>query len=30
MAKKRDDAGNGRTFDQMFIRHWASWSDGTR
>jgi dipeptidyl aminopeptidase/acylaminoacyl peptidase len=30
MAKKRDDAGNGRTFDQMFIRHWASWSDGAR
>lgn len=30
MAKRRDDAGNGRTFDQMFIRHWASWSDGTR
>ena len=30
MAKKRDDAGNGRTFDQLFIRHWASWSDGTR
>jgi dipeptidyl aminopeptidase/acylaminoacyl peptidase len=30
MVKKRDDAGNGRTFDQMFIRHWASWSDGTR
>ena len=30
MIKKRDDAGNGRTFDQMFIRHWASWSDGTR
>ncbi|WP_066584797.1 alpha/beta hydrolase family protein [Sphingomonas pruni] len=30
MVKKRDDSGNGRTFDQMFIRHWASWSDGTR
>lgn len=30
MIKKRDDAGNGRTFDRMFIRHWASWSDGTR
>lgn len=30
MIKKRDDAGSGRTFDQMFIRHWASWSDGTR
>ncbi|WP_066804242.1 alpha/beta hydrolase family protein [Sphingomonas asaccharolytica] len=30
MVKKRDDAGNGRTFDQMFIRHWASWADGTR
>jgi len=30
MVKKRDDVGNGHTFDQMFIRHWASWSDGTR
>lgn len=29
-VKKSDDAGNGRTFDQMFIRHWASWSDGMR
>lgn len=24
------NAGNGRTYDQLFVRHWASWSDGTR
>ncbi len=30
MIKKNDDTGNGRVFDRMFIRHWASWSDGTR
>jgi len=30
MVKKSDDTGNGRTFDRLFIRHWASWSDGTR
>ena len=30
MAKKDANAGNGRTYDQMFVRHWASWSDGTR
>ncbi|MGN6820840.1 MAG: prolyl oligopeptidase family serine peptidase [Sphingomonas sp.] len=30
MIKKSDDTGNGRVFDKMFIRHWASWSDGTR
>ena len=30
MAKKDANAGNARTYDQMFVRHWASWSDGTR
>ncbi|MBN8807281.1 MAG: S9 family peptidase [Sphingomonas sp.] len=30
MVKKAADAGNGRTYDQLFVRHWASWSDGTR
>lgn len=30
MVKKADDAGNGRTYDQLFVRHWASWADGTR
>ena len=30
MAKKDANAGNGRVYDQMFVRHWASWSDGTR
>jgi dipeptidyl aminopeptidase/acylaminoacyl peptidase len=30
-AEKKDpNAGNARTYDQLFIRHWASWSDGTR
>ncbi|MFM9828955.1 MAG: S9 family peptidase, partial [Sphingomonas sp.] len=30
MAKKDPLAGNGRTYDQLFVRHWASWADGTR
>ena len=30
MIKKADDAGNGRTYGQLFVRHWASWADGTR
>ena len=30
MVKKDANAGNGRVYDQMFVRHWASWSDGTR
>jgi dipeptidyl aminopeptidase/acylaminoacyl peptidase len=30
MVKKDANAGNGRTYDQLFVRHWASWSDGTR
>ncbi|WP_375398418.1 prolyl oligopeptidase family serine peptidase [uncultured Sphingomonas sp.] len=29
-VKKPADAGNGRTFDRLFVRHWASWADGTR
>jgi dipeptidyl aminopeptidase/acylaminoacyl peptidase len=30
MVKKGPNAGNARTYDQMFIRHWASWADGNR
>jgi len=30
MVKKDANAGNARTYDQMFVRHWASWVDGTR
>ena len=30
MAKRDANAGNGRTYDQLFVRHWASWADGTR
>ena len=30
MVKKDANAGNGRTYDRMFVRHWASWADGTR
>ena len=29
-GKRAADAGNGRVYDQLFVRHWASWSDGTR
>ncbi len=29
-AKKAALAGNGRSYDQLFVRHWASWADGTR
>jgi dipeptidyl aminopeptidase/acylaminoacyl peptidase len=30
MVKKAADAGNGRTFDTLFVRHWNVWEDGTR
>jgi dipeptidyl aminopeptidase/acylaminoacyl peptidase len=30
MVKKDARAGNGRTFDHLFVRHWASWADGLR
>jgi dipeptidyl aminopeptidase/acylaminoacyl peptidase len=30
MEKKDPNAGNARTFDQLFVRHWASWADGNR
>ncbi len=30
MEKKAADAGGGRTYDQLFVRHWDSWADGTR
>ncbi|RZF65874.1 S9 family peptidase [Sphingomonas populi] len=30
MVKKDSRAGNGRTFDQLFVRHWASWYEGMR
>ena len=29
-ADKPKDAGSGRTFDQMFVRHWDTWEDGQR
>ncbi|GGB14709.1 peptidase S9 [Sphingomonas metalli] len=30
MEKKAADAGSGRTYDQLFVRHWDTWADGTR
>ncbi|WP_420138198.1 prolyl oligopeptidase family serine peptidase, partial [Sphingomonas sp.] len=28
--EKAKDAGSGRTYDQLFVRHWDSWADGQR
>ena len=28
--KPSRDAGSGRTYDQLFVRHWDTWSDGKR
>ncbi len=30
MEKKAADAGVGRTYDQLFVRHWDTWADGSR
>jgi dipeptidyl aminopeptidase/acylaminoacyl peptidase len=30
MAKKDPNAGSGRTYDQLFVRHWDTWSNGDR
>jgi dipeptidyl aminopeptidase/acylaminoacyl peptidase len=30
MIKKDPNAGAARTYDQMFVRHWDTWSDGSR
>jgi dipeptidyl aminopeptidase/acylaminoacyl peptidase len=28
--ERADTAGSGRTYDQLFVRHWDSWADGQR
>ena len=30
MVKRDPNAGAGRTYDRLFVRHWDSWADGTR
>lgn len=30
MIRKLADAGSGRTYDQLFVRHWDTWSEGKR
>ena len=30
MVKKRADAGSGRAYDRLFVRHWDTWADVTR
>lgn len=30
MIRMRADAGSGRTYDRLFVRHWDTWSEGKR